>query len=106
MKAMVYYESGSPDVIRCAEVEKPTPGDNQVLIKVRAAALNPLDSHMMKGAPRLVQIIFKLTPPSREKPGQLGRDVAGVIEAVGKDVTEFKPGDEVFGVAPGACAEY
>ncbi len=106
MKAMVYYEFGSPDVIQSVEIEKPVPGEKEVLVKVRAAALNPLDSHLMKGVPRLLQIIFKPPIPTKEKPGQIGRDVAGVVEAVGKDVREFKPGDEVFGSAPGACAEY
>src|SRR4051812_17175575 len=106
MKAMVYYESGSPDVIQCAEVDKPVPGDKQVLLKVRAAGLNPLDAHLMKGVPRLFKMIFKLPVPSKDKQGQLGRDVAGVVEAVGKNVTQFKPGDEVFGLCRGALAEY
>jgi NADPH:quinone reductase-like Zn-dependent oxidoreductase len=106
MKAMVYYEFGSPDVIQCVEIEKPVPSDSQVLVRVRAAALNPVDSHLMKGASSIVRKIFKLPVPTKDEPGRLGRDVAGVVEAVGKDVTEFKPGDEVFGCALGACAEY
>jgi NADPH:quinone reductase-like Zn-dependent oxidoreductase len=103
---MVYYEFGSPEVLQCVEVEKPVPGDRQVLVKVRAASLNPVDSHLMKGALYVVRMIFKLVKPTKEKPGRIGRDVAGVVEAVGKDVTEFKPGDAVFGCALGSCAEY
>lgn len=106
MKAIVYYESGSPDVLQLAEIEKPVPGDNQVLIKVRAAALNPLDRHLLKKSPALFRLAFRLPQPSEANPGRPGRDVAGEVEAIGKDMTEFKPGDEVFGVALGACAEY
>jgi NADPH:quinone reductase-like Zn-dependent oxidoreductase len=99
MKAIVYHNYGSPDVLKCEEMEKPTAGDAEVLIRVRAASVNPYDWHLMEGKPR---ILFGLKP----KDTRLGRDVAGQVEAVGKDVTQFKPGDEVFGVCRGAFAEY
>ena len=102
MKAIVYCEYGSPDVLKFEDVEKPVPNDNQVLIKVRAASLNALDAYMIRDA-WLNRLIFGLRKP---RDMRLGRDVAGVVEAVGKNVTEFKPGDEVFGVCRGALAEY
>jgi NADPH:quinone reductase-like Zn-dependent oxidoreductase len=103
MKAIVYHRYGSPDVVECAEIEKPSPGDDQVLIRVRAAAVNPLDWHLMRGDPFLVHLMAGLRKP--KVPG-LGVDMAGVVEAVGKNVTQFKPGDEVFGSCRGAFAEY
>src|SRR5713226_4983088 len=101
MKAIVYSRYGSPDVLECEEIEKPAPGDNEVLIRVRAASLNPLDRHIMR-APPFLRIAFGLRKP-RIRPG---RDVAGQVEAVGRNVTQFKPGDEVFGVCSGGLAEY
>lgn len=104
MQAAVYRHYGPPEVVlRCEDVEKPTPGDDEVLIKVRAAAVNPLDSHLMKGKPYAARLMFGLTKPKETRPG---RDVAGQVEAVGRNVTQFKPGDEVFGVCRGAFAEY
>src|SRR5512147_638317 len=104
MRAVVCRQYGAPEVVlRCEDVEKPTPGDNEVLIKVRAAAVNPLDSHLMKGKPYSARLMFGLTKPKTTRPG---RDVAGQVEAVGRSVTRFKPGDEVFGVCRGAFAEY
>src|SRR5215210_6543379 len=104
MKAIVYYNYGSPDVLKCEEIEKPTAGDDEVLIKVRAASVNPLDFHLMRGKPYLVRIMFGgLRKPKFTRPG---RDVAGQVEAVGRNVTQFKPGDEVFGACRGAFAEY
>jgi NADPH:quinone reductase-like Zn-dependent oxidoreductase len=103
MKAVVYYHYGSPDVLRCEEIEKPATGDNEVLIKVRAAAVNPLDWHFMRGTPYLVRIMTGLRKP---KITRLGVDVAGHVETVGPKVTEFKPGDRVFGSCRGAFAEY
>ena len=104
MKAIVYEKYGSPDVLGLAEVEKPCPKENEVLIKVRAASLNALDWRLMRGKPFVVRLmmggIFK---PKYTRPG---RDFAGVVEDVGKKVIQFKPGDEVFGVASGTCAEY
>ncbi len=102
MKAIRYCEYGSPDVVKLDEVEKPVPEDNQVLIKVRAASLNALDAYMIRDA-WLNRVIFGLRKP---RDTRLGRDVAGRVEAVGKNVTQFKPGDEVFGVCRGALAEY
>ncbi|MBZ5552595.1 MAG: NAD(P)-dependent alcohol dehydrogenase [Acidobacteriia bacterium] len=106
MKAVVYYNYGSPDVLKCEEIEKPTPGDNEVLIRVRAASLNALDWRLMRGGPYILRMLFGLRKPKSAQPGRVGRDVAGQVEAVGRNVTRFKPGDEVFGVCPGACAEY
>ena len=99
MKAIVYHEHGSSDVLKCEEIEKPVPRDDEVLIKVRAASVNPLDWRFMRGEPALFRIFLR-------KPGRPGIDVAGEIEAVGANVTEFKPGDEVFGACRGAFAEY
>ena len=102
MKAIRYCEYGSPDVVKLDEVEKPVPTDNQVLIKVRAASLNALDAYMIRDA-WLNRLIFGLRKP---RDTRLGRDVAGQVEAVGKNVTQFRPGDEVFGISRGALAEY
>jgi len=98
MKAIVYTDYGSPDVLKCVEIEKPAPGSNEVLIKVRAASINPLDNGEMKGLPFLVRLIFGLHKPTAERPGRPGVDVAGQVESIGRNVTRFKPGDEVFGV--------
>ncbi len=103
MKAIVYRNYGSPDVLKCEEIEKPTPGNDEVLIRVRAASLNPLDHHLMKGGPYIVRILLGLLGPKIKRPG---RDVAGQVEAVGRNVTQFKPSDEVFGTCRGALAEY
>ncbi len=90
------------DVLTLEDVEKPVPNDNQILIKVRAASLNALDAYMIRDA-WLNRLIFGLRKP---RDTRLGRDVAGQVEAVGKNVTQFKPGDEVFGICRGALAEY
>jgi len=103
MKAVVYRTYGSPDVLEYIDTEKPTAADDQVLIKVCAAAVNPLDWHLMRGDPYLVRAMNGLRAP---KDIRLGRDLAGVVEAVGTNVTQFAPGDEVFGTADGALAEY
>ncbi len=103
MKAIVYHNYGSPDVLRCEEIEKPTAGDDEVLIKVRAASLNPADWHFMTGMPYLIRMQAGLRRP---KDPRLGIDVAGEVEAAGRNVTRFKPGDEVFGSCRGAFAEY
>ena len=103
MKATVYHRYGSPDVLNCEEVEKPIAGDNEVLIKVRAASVNPYDWHFMRGTPYFLRLLAGLTKP---KDPRLGVDVAGRVEAVGKKVTQFKPGNEVFGACRGAFAEY
>src|SRR2546421_6870475 len=104
MKAIVYHEFGSPDVLRLEEVDKPVPNDNQILVKVRALSVNPLDWHFMEGTPYLGRLrAFGLLKPKVER---LGVDYAGTVEAVGKNITEFKPGDEVYGNKFGAFAEY
>jgi NADPH:quinone reductase-like Zn-dependent oxidoreductase len=103
MKAAVYTRYGPPDVVQVTDVEKPVPKDNEVLIKVRAASLNPLDWHFMRGTPYAVRIIAGLRKP--KFPG-LGVDVAGQVEALGAKVSHFKVGDEVFGSCKGAFAEY
>jgi NADPH:quinone reductase-like Zn-dependent oxidoreductase len=104
MKAIVYREYGSADVLKYEEIEKPVPKDDEVLIKVRAASVNPLDWRLMKGEPRFLRLFSGLGKP--KKLGRPGVDVAGEIEAVGKDVTQFKQGDEVFGGCDGAFAEF
>jgi NADPH:quinone reductase-like Zn-dependent oxidoreductase len=103
MKAIVYYNYGSPDVLQIRDVEKPVPKDDEVLIEVRAASANPLDWHFMRGTPYLVRLMGGLRKPKVTRPGV---DVAGQVEAVGRNVTQFKPGDEVFGSCRGAFAEY
>jgi NADPH:quinone reductase-like Zn-dependent oxidoreductase len=103
MKTLVYHEYGSPDVLRCEEVEKPTPKDDELLIKVRAASINPLDWRLMRGEPRLVRVIGKLMGLGGGRPGV---DVAGVVEEVGPGVTQFKRGDRVFGGCRAAFSDY
>lgn len=104
MKAIVYHDYGSPEVLQCEEIEKPAPADKEVLIKVRAAALNALDWRMMRGTPVFLRpMIGGLRKPKVTRPGV---DLAGQVEAVGREVTQFKPGDEVFGVGRGSLAEY
>jgi NADPH:quinone reductase-like Zn-dependent oxidoreductase len=102
MKAIVYCEYGSPDVLKFEDVEKPLPNDDQVLIKVRAASLNFIDPGLMRG-PLPLRLMSGLRKPEKIR---LGTDVAGQVEAVGKNVTLFKGGDEVFGVARPSLAEY
>jgi NADPH:quinone reductase-like Zn-dependent oxidoreductase len=103
MKAILFTKYGSPDVLKFTEVEKPTPQDKQVLVKVYAASANPLDWHRMRAKPFLVRMGEGFLKPTNPK---LGADVAGKVEAVGSSVTEFQPGDEVFGVCSGSFAEY
>jgi NADPH:quinone reductase-like Zn-dependent oxidoreductase len=106
MKAIVCTTYGSPDVLQLKEVAKPTPKDNEVLIKVHAAVVGPSDCAFRKGEPFIVKLIYGLTRP---KFAILGVEFAGEIEAVGKDVKLFKKGDQVYGMSPnsfGAHAEY
>jgi NADPH:quinone reductase-like Zn-dependent oxidoreductase len=103
MKAIVYREYGTADVLRLEEIARPVPKDNQVLVKVRAASANPLDWHEMRGTPYLVRIETGFGKPKNIR---LGSDMAGEVVAIGKDVTAFKPGDAVFGVTGGAFGEY
>src|SRR5437016_717291 len=92
MKAIVHCEYGGPEVLTLADVEKPTPADNQVLVKVRAASVNPLDLTI-----RGLWLLRPLSGLRKPKDTRVGVDYAGTVEAVGKNVTQFKPGDEVFG---------
>ena len=103
MKAIVRRCYGSPDVLELADVPKPVPGDNQLLVKVRAASVNPLDWHFLRGTPYLIRLFSGIGAPDKPR---LGVDFAGTVEAVGKDVTRFQPGDAVFGDTWGAFAEY
>lgn len=104
MKAIVYHEYGSPEVLKLEEVEKPTPKEDEVLIKVHAASINSYDWRHMTAAPFLVRLGGGLLKP---KDPRLGADVAGRVEAVGSNVKQFQPGDEVFGdVSTGGFAEY
>jgi len=102
MKAIVYSNYGSPDVLKCEEIEKPVPADNEVLIRVRAASLNPVDGHLMRG-PLPLRLMIGLGKP---RSGRLGVDVSGQVEAVGRNVTQFKSGNEVFGACRAALAEF
>ena len=102
MKAIRYCEYGPPDqVLRLEQVEKPVPNDNQILIRVRAVSLRFYDGGMLEGG--IGRLVFGLRKPKNTIPGS---DYAGTVEAVGKNVIEFKPGDDVFGVKAGCLAEY
>ena len=104
MKAAVYRRYGPPEVIRIEEVAKPVPRAGEVLIAVRAAAVNPLDAHLMKGRPILARLALGLFGPKRTRPGV---DLAGTVETVGAGVTRFRPGDAVFASCRGgALAEF
>lgn len=104
MKAIVIDRFGTPDVLRLEEVETPVPADDQVLVRVRASSVNPYDWHYLTGLPRLFRPAFGVRRP---KYRVLGADLAGQVEALGKAVTGFHPGDEVYGqAAAGAFAEY
>ena len=104
MNAIVYRCYGSADVLELEEVEKPVPGDNEVLVKIKAASVNPLDWHYMRGSPYIMRLIG--AGIGKPEDTRLGVDFAGTVEAVGSGVTGFKPGDDVFGGASGAFAEY
>ncbi len=103
MKAIVYCDYGLAN-LKLADVAKPTPTDDQILVKVHAASVNPLDWHFIEGTPKIMRALgVGLRKP---KDTRLGVDFAGTVEVVGKNVTQFKPGDEVFGGRDGAFAEY
>jgi NADPH:quinone reductase-like Zn-dependent oxidoreductase len=104
MKAVVYTSYGPPDVLEIRDIKKPVPNDDQALVKVRAASVNPLDWHFMEGTPYAMRLM--MAGIRKPKDPRLGVDYAGTVEAVGKNVTQFKPGDEVFGNRSGAFAEY
>ena len=103
MKAIVYCDYGVGN-LKFQDIEKPTPADDQLLVKVRAASVNPLDWHFVEGTPKIMRMMgVGLRKPTDT---QLGVDFAGTVEAIGKNVTKFKPGDEVFGGRTGAFAQY
>jgi len=104
MKAIVAARYGSPDVLRLEDVEKPAPKDDEVLVKVQAASVNPMDWHLLEGKPVIARLMMGgLRKPKNTRPGV---DVAGRVEAVGRNVKEFQPGNEVFGSGQGGFAEY
>jgi NADPH:quinone reductase-like Zn-dependent oxidoreductase len=103
MKAIVFDRYGSPDVLELRDVEVPMPKDDQVLVRVHAASVNPLDWHRLRGQPLFMRGSEGWRAP---KNPQLGADLAGTVEAVGRDVTELQPGDEVFGMSIRTLAEY
>src|SRR5438105_1061754 len=103
MKAIIYCDYGLTN-LKLEDIEKPTPNDDQILVKVRAASVNPYDWHFIEGTPKIVRLLgVGLRKP---KDTRVGVDFAGTVEAVGKKVTQFKPGDDVFGGRGGAFAEY
>jgi NADPH:quinone reductase-like Zn-dependent oxidoreductase len=106
MKAIVYEKYGSPDVLHLTELEKPTPTDDEVLIKICAVSINGSDREALAGKPLYARLIGGMLKPGTPI---LGSDVAGIVEAVGRDHSQFKPGDQIFGEMPGYCggfAEY
>ncbi|NUO99340.1 MAG: NAD(P)-dependent alcohol dehydrogenase [Nonomuraea sp.] len=107
MKAYVLHSFGSPDALTLTDVERPVPRDDEVLVRVRATSVQPYDWHFMRGEPYLARIMPGGVGLRRPKISILGADVAGEVEAVGKDVTAFQPGDEVYGMPKqGGFAEY
>jgi len=103
VNAVVYAEYGPPDVLQLKEVAIPVPKHDEVLVRIQAASVNPLDWHFMRGAPYALRLGAGLRKP---KVAHLGVDVAGQVEAVGQEVTQFQPGDGVFGICRGSFAEY
>ncbi len=103
LKAILFREYGGPELLEWAETEKPVPGPEQILVRVRAAAVNPLDWHFLRGTPYGFRLGIGLSKP---RDPRLGMDFAGEVEAAGSRVTRFQPGDEVFGGDRGAYAEY
>ena len=104
MKAIVYTKYGPPDVLQLKDVQKPAPGDNEVLVKIHAAATNPLDWHFMRAAPFIMRFFSGLLKPKNKI---LGADIAGQVEAVGTNVKRFQAGDAVYGdISSRGFAEY
>jgi NADPH:quinone reductase-like Zn-dependent oxidoreductase len=104
MKAIIHTKYGPPEVLELQDAEKPVPADDRVVVRVHASSLNPADTHLVDG-----KLFFRLMGRSgirRPKDPKFGTDLAGEVYAIGKNVTQFKPGDEVYGVGRGACAEY
>jgi NADPH:quinone reductase-like Zn-dependent oxidoreductase len=105
MKAWIYDRYGSPDVLELKEVDMPTGNDDHVLVRIRAAAINPYDWRLMRANPQLVRLVKGLRRPRQAVIA--GADMAGVVESVGKDVTRFRPGDEVYAESGEGCfADY
>jgi NADPH:quinone reductase-like Zn-dependent oxidoreductase len=104
MKGWVHRCYGGPDIVQYEDLPKPVPADDEVIVKVRAASVNPLDWHYMRGKPYVMRMMG--SGVGSPKDPLLGVDFAGVVESVGKSVTKFKPGDEVFGGRDGAFSEY
>jgi NADPH:quinone reductase-like Zn-dependent oxidoreductase len=103
MRAITRARYGPPDVLELREIKKPAVGDDDVLVRVHAASVNPLDWHMVTGVPYIARLRVGLRRPND---GRVGTDFAGTVETVGDDVEQFQPGDEVFGCRNGALAEY
>jgi len=103
MKAVVYRCYGSPDVLNVENIAKPVPGDEEILVKIKAASVNPLDWHYLRGSPYFLRMGSGIGKPTDIR---LGVDFAGTVESVGANVTLFQPGDDVFGGAFGAYADY
>lgn len=103
MKAVVRRCYGPPEVLALEEIEKPEPEEGRVLVRIRAASVNPADWHFVRGEPYIIRLDFGFGAPKNPR---VGIDFAGVVEAVGEGVTKYRPGDEVFGGANGALAEY
>ena len=103
MKAILQRCYGAPEILRLDEVEKPVPGEHEIRVRVHAASVNPLDWHVMRGEPYIMRMQAGIGAP---KVSRFGADFSGSVEAVGKSVTRFKPGDEIFGDKRGAFAEY
>jgi NADPH:quinone reductase-like Zn-dependent oxidoreductase len=103
MKAIAQDRYGSPDILELRDIDRPVPADHEVLVRVHAAAVNALDWHYMRGDPYVARVTMGLGGPKQKI---RGRDFAGRVEAAGKDVRAFQPGDEVFGDVDGAFAEY
>jgi NADPH:quinone reductase-like Zn-dependent oxidoreductase len=103
MRAVVYRRYGPPDVLTLEEIGNPLPSEDEVLIKVRAASVNPYDWHFMRGEPYPVRMMAGVRRPKNPR---LGADVAGEVEAVGKNIARLKPGDAVFGTCQGSFADY
>ena len=106
MKAIVQDRYGGPEVLEFRDIDQPVPKDNEVLVQVQAAGLHRGDWHIMTGLPYMIRLAVPTLGPRKPKVAVLGMDVAGRVEAVGKDVTRFRPGEEVFGWTDGSFAEY
>jgi NADPH:quinone reductase-like Zn-dependent oxidoreductase len=104
MKAVIQEKYGPPEVLELRETEKPKLEENRVLVRVHATSINPADYHPMRGM--FLARAMGNTGLRKPKDGRFGSDFAGEVEEIGKSVTQFKPGDQVYGVAPGAAAEY